>query len=165
LLLAQLDELFAPLLNFKLKSDFLQQEVHNLELEHLPPRVLISVPRYRKQALEQLLAQGQTGLLADLAVLLDSLLLGGTGQFLLTSALPLLLEVLYLLGNAEVFVVELDEADVAGADVEQKQLLVEHVLREALRQREDATHKRQHGLGQRQVNRRRQLLIRILRIG
>ena len=55
-----------------------------------------------------------------------------------------LLEVFYECSYAEVFVIEFNEADVVGPDVKQKQLFVEDILCESLRQVEYALHEAHH---------------------
>ena len=52
LLLAQLEKFVTTLLDLKLEANLLQQKLYDLELIQLPPSVLISVPSYRKQALQ-----------------------------------------------------------------------------------------------------------------
>ena len=56
----------------------------------------------------------------------------------------MLLEVFYECSYAEVFVIEFNEADVVGPDVKQKQLFVEDILCESLRQVEYALHEAHH---------------------
>jgi len=49
-----------------------------------------------------------------------------------------------LLGDAEVFVVKLDEADVVCSDVEQQKLFIKDILGESLWQAKDSSHKGEH---------------------
>ena len=57
LFFTELDKLLSSLLNFELKADLLQQELNDLELEHLAASVFVAVPCNGEKTLQELFAE------------------------------------------------------------------------------------------------------------
>ena len=128
----------------------MEEKLDDFKLEQLAAGVFVTVASDSEKTLQELFAERQTSLFADLSMLLVEFLLVGAGKLLVDDWLLCLglrvshLEVLDLFRDAEIFVVKLHKADVVCSDVEQKQLLIENIFGEPFRERENESHKGEH---------------------